>query len=233
MLLLAPFAFIMAAASLDVLLLGAGGREHAIALKLAESPKVKEVFVAPGNGGTATTHPKVSNLAIDSEDVPALLDFAKGKGVGLVVVGPEAPLVIGAVDQFTAAGFPCFGPTAAAAQLEASKAYSKDFMARHSIPTAKYGNFKAYEDAKAFVEAADFPVVIKASGLAAGKGVLLPTSKEEALAGLKEVMLDKAFGDAGDEVVVEQFLEGACLRVCLSVCLSASVSMRVTFIWTL
>jgi len=193
---------------MEVLLLGSGGREHAIALKLAESSKVKHVHVAPGNGGTATSHSKVSNLAIDSVDLPKLLAFAQEHKVGLVVVGPEAPLVIGAVDTFAAAGFPCFGPTAAAAMLEASKAFSKDFMARHDISTAKYGNFTKYEDAVAFVEAADFGVVIKASGLAAGKGVLLPTTKEEALAGLKEVMLDKAFGDAGDEVVVEQFLEG-------------------------
>ncbi len=193
---------------MEVLLLGSGGREHAIALKLAESAKVNHVHVAPGNGGTATSHPKVSNLAIDSVDLPQLLAFAKEKAVGLVVVGPEAPLVIGAVDQFQAAGYPCFGPTASSARLEASKAFSKDFMARHQIPTAKYGNFTKHADAVAFVEAADFPVVIKASGLAAGKGVLLPTTKEEALQGLKEVMLDKAFGDAGDEVVVEQFLEG-------------------------
>ena len=193
---------------MEVLLLGSGGREHAIALKLAESEKVTKVYVAPGNGGTATSHAKITNVDMASDDVPKTLAFAQEKKVGLVVVGPEAPLVIGAVDTFTEAGFPCFGPTASSARLEASKAFSKDFMARQNIPTAKYGNFTEHADAVAFVEAADFPVVIKASGLAAGKGVLLPTSKEEALQGLKEVMLDRAFGDAGNEVVVEQFLDG-------------------------
>ena len=116
--------------------------------------------------------------------------------------------VAGMKDTFSAAGFPCFGPSASSARLEASKAFSKDFMARHSLPTAKYGNFTNYDDAVSFINAADFPVVIKASGLAAGKGVLLPESKEEALQGLKEVMLNRAFGDAGNEVVIEQFLEG-------------------------
>ncbi|EWM26614.1 trifunctional purine biosynthetic protein adenosine-3 [Nannochloropsis gaditana] len=193
---------------MEVLVLGSGGREHAIALKLAESNKVTHVYVAPGNGGTAKSHDKVSNLDFDAVDLPKLLAFANEHKIELVVVGPEAPLVVGAVDTFAAAGFPCFGPTAAAARLEASKAFSKDFMARHGIPTARYGNFTKYEEAVAFVESADFPVVIKASGLAAGKGVLLPTTKAEALAGLKEIMLEKAFGTAGDEVVVEQYLEG-------------------------
>jgi formyltetrahydrofolate-dependent phosphoribosylglycinamide formyltransferase len=191
-----------------VLVLGAGGREHAIALKLAESRRVSHVYVAPGNGGTATSHEKISNVAISSEDIPRLIEFAKEKAVALVVVGPEAPLVIGAKDAFTAAGFPTFGPSAAAAQLEASKAFSKDFMARHNIPTARYRNFRSYEEAVAHVQSIDYPVVLKASGIAAGKGVLMPENKDEALKGLKEIMVDRAFGSAGDEVVVEELLIG-------------------------
>jgi len=196
------------AAPAPVLVLGSGGREHAIALKLSESPRVSHVYVAPGNGGTAKTNEKISNIAIGSEDEANLLDFAREKDVALVVIGPEAPLVAGLKDTMSAAGIPCFGPSASASRLEASKAFSKDFMARHQIPTARYKNFTSYEEAVAHVRSINYPVVLKASGIAAGKGVLMPENKEETLQGLKEIMVDKAFGAAGDEVVVEELLIG-------------------------
>ncbi|CAM9816164.1 unnamed protein product, partial [Choristocarpus tenellus] len=192
----------------EVLVIGSGGREHAIALKLAESPSVSHVFVAPGNGGTDGSGKNISNIDIGVGDTDALVTFATEKEISLVVVGPEVPLVEGIVDTMTAAGVSCFGPTAAAARLEGSKSFSKDFMTRNGIPTARYGNFTDFEAARAYVLAADHPVVVKASGLAAGKGVLIPTSKEEAVAALEEVMLQKKFGDGGDEVVIEEFLDG-------------------------
>ncbi|OQR98674.1 phosphoribosylglycinamide synthetase [Achlya hypogyna] len=189
-----------------ILLIGSGGREHALAWKLAQSPRAKHVYVAPGNGGTQAE--KISTVAIAQEDHDGLIAFAREKGVTLCIVGPEAPLVVGLADKMTAAGIPTFGPSAKAAQLEGSKAFSKDFMARHNIPTAAFRNFTKYEDAKAYVESIDHRVVIKASGIAAGKGVLIPTTKAETLAALREVMVDRAFGAAGDEVVVEEFMTG-------------------------
>lgn len=197
----------------SVLVIGSGGREHAIALKLVESPRVSHVYVAPGNGGTANGHPGMSNVGdVSISDHAALLEFVKGKGVSLVAVGPEGPLVEGITDAFEAAGVPCFGPSAAAAQLEASKAYSKDFMKRNGLRTAQYECFTDFEAACEHVRSVDYRVVVKASGLAAGKGVLMPETTEEAIAALEDVMVKKEFGDAGGEVVVEEFLEGEEVR---------------------
>jgi phosphoribosylamine--glycine ligase len=194
-----------ASAPTKVLVIGGGGREHALAWKLSQSPRVEHVFVAPGNGGMAS-EAGMSNAVVD---MSAVGDFVKANGVGFVVVGPEQPLVDGLVDELRVQGIPCFGPSAAAARLEASKAFSKEFMERSGIPTARFGAFTDYAKAKAYLDAAPFPkVVIKASGLAAGKGVLMPQTPAEAQVALKQVMVDHAFGDAGDEVVIEECLEG-------------------------
>jgi phosphoribosylamine--glycine ligase/phosphoribosylformylglycinamidine cyclo-ligase len=191
-----------------VMVVGSGGREMAQAVALAKSDKVGRVVVCPGNGGTASSHPKIENAAIKDTALDELVAFAKAEGASLVAVGPEAPLVIGIADAMAAAGIPCFGPTKAAAQLENSKAWMKEFFKRHGLPTARYQTFTDFDAAKAHVEAIDYPVVVKASGLAGGKGVLIPTSKAETVAALKTVMVDKAFGAAGDECVVEEMLEG-------------------------
>lgn len=199
---------------LRILLVGNGGREHALAWKLSQSPLVSHIFVVPGNGGTAGL-PGVTNVPLSAEDFPGLVAFAKEQSVNLVVPGPEAPLVAGIADYFkqNAEGVKCFGPSQAAARMEGSKTFSKDFMERHNIPTAAYKNFSDYQAARAYLDSVDHDVVIKASGLAAGKGVLIPTTKEEAHAGLKEIMLDKEFGAAGDEVVIEEFLTGDELSI--------------------
>jgi len=194
------------------MVVGGGGREHAIAVKLRESAKVKHVFCAPGNGGTAS-EPNMTNLAVSDGDVEGLVGAAREKQVALVFVGPEAPLCKGLADACAAAGIPCFGPSLKAAELEASKAFSKDFFAKYSLPTATFKNFKAseYEAAVQYVKdeyKAGRELVIKASGLAAGKGVLMPQSVDEATAAVKAVMVDKEFGAAGDEVVIEQLLIG-------------------------
>ncbi|KAF1809834.1 phosphoribosylamine--glycine ligase [Eremomyces bilateralis CBS 781.70] len=201
-----------------VLLIGNGGREHALAWKLAQSPLVSNIYCAPGNGGTASV-PKCENLPISGEDFPSLLSAAHTRDVNLVVPGPEAPLVAGVTDYFKvhAPLVLCFGPSKAAAQLEGSKAFSKDFMKHNAIPTAAYENFKDYDAARKYLDSVSHPVVIKASGLAAGKGVIIPTSKEEAQAALREIMVDKEFGSAGDEVVIEEFLEGDEISI-LSLC---------------
>ncbi|CAJ1437306.1 unnamed protein product [Effrenium voratum] len=196
----------------DVLVVGGGGREHAIAVKLRESPKVRHVFCAPGNGGTATEE-RMTNLPIGDSDVPALVAAAKEKAVALVFVGPEAPLCAGLADALQEAKLPCFGPTQKAAELEASKAFSKDFFAKYKLPTASYRTFKSgeHEAALKYLEAeysAGREVVVKASGLAAGKGVLMPQTLEEAKDAVKQVMVDKVFGAAGDETVIEQLLIG-------------------------
>ncbi|KAF1940103.1 phosphoribosylamine-glycine ligase [Clathrospora elynae] len=200
-----------------VLLVGNGGREHAIAWKLLQSPSVEHIYVVPGNGGTATLDPKVTNVSeVKDSDFLGLVKFAKEKDVSLLIPGPEAPLVAGIVDYFRENGgekIRAFGPSKAAATMEGSKTFSKDFMKRHNIPTAAYENFSAYDDAKAYLDTISHNVVIKASGLAAGKGVIIPQSKEEALAALKDIMLDKEFGTAGDEVVIEEFLEGDELSI--------------------
>eukprot|EP00002_Diphylleia_rotans_P031840 TRINITY_DN6634_c0_g2_i4.p1 TRINITY_DN6634_c0_g2~~TRINITY_DN6634_c0_g2_i4.p1 ORF type:complete len:786 (+),score=173.92 TRINITY_DN6634_c0_g2_i4:62-2419(+) len=192
----------------SVLVIGSGGREHCIAHTLAQSAAVARIFVAPGNAATAHA-PKLQRVPnIAAEDVDALLTFALANAVDLTIVGPEAPLVAGIVDAFQAKGLRCFGPSAKAAQLEASKAFSKDFMVRHGIPTAVYRTFQDFDHAWKFVQSVNYPVVIKASGLAAGKGVILPETKEEAQKALHEIMVDRIFGEAGAEVVVEERLTG-------------------------
>ncbi|KAG0638189.1 phosphoribosylglycinamide synthetase [Tuber brumale] len=198
---------------MKILVVGSGGREHALAWKLSQSPKAEAIYVAPGNGGTARGIKNVSNIDIDVGNFPALVEFATKNGIDLVVPGPEAPLVEGIEGYFRKVGIPCFGPSKEAARMEGSKAFSKDFMRRHNIPTAEYRNFTVYEEAKAYLEKVDHSVVIKASGLAAGKGVIIPASKREALAALKEIIVNKEFGAAGDEVVIEEFLEGDELSV--------------------
>ncbi|HKU88186.1 MAG TPA: phosphoribosylamine--glycine ligase [Steroidobacteraceae bacterium] len=191
---------------MKVLIVGSGGREHALAWKCAQSPKVSEVLVAPGNGGTAT-EPRVRNVDVAAEDVPGLVALAKREQVGLTIIGPEAPLVIGVVDAFQAAGLRCFGPRQAAAQLEGSKAYTKEFLKRHGIPTAAYATFTRDTFDPAWVRAQRTPIVVKASGLAAGKGVVIVDSADEAIA-TAESMFAGQFGSAGDQVVIEEFLPG-------------------------
>jgi phosphoribosylamine--glycine ligase len=190
-----------------ILVVGAGGREHALAWKAAQSPRVRQVFVAPGNAGTAL-EPGVENIDIGAEDVDALVAFARDNAVGLTIVGPEAPLVAGIVDAFSAAGLRCFGPSKAAAELEASKAFTKDFLARHRIPTARYASFTGVEAAEAYIRAEGAPIVVKADGLAAGKGVILAQTEDAAIAAVRDMLAGNAFGEAGHRVVIEEFLEG-------------------------
>lgn len=191
-----------------VLVIGSGGREHALAWKLAQSPHVQQVLVAPGNAGTANSG-KISNSAVSVNNHSILAQYCKDHNVGLVVVGPEVPLAAGIVDDLTAAGVTCFGPSAKAAQLEASKSFSKSFMDRHNIPTARWSSFTDPQDACKYIQDAEFPaLVVKASGLAAGKGVVVARDKDEACKAVLDIMKDKAFGSAGDTVVVEEQLEG-------------------------
>ena len=192
---------------MKVLLIGSGGREHALAWKMAQSPKVEKVFVAPGNAGTATEE-GIENIAIDAEDIQGLLKYALTNEIDLTVVGPEAPLVKGVVDLFNEAGLKCFGPTKGAAQLEGSKAFSKDFFARHNIPTATYGNFTDIDKAIAYIKRQGAPIVIKADGLAAGKGVILAETEDEAILAVRDMLAGNSFGDAGHRVVIEEFLTG-------------------------
>jgi len=192
---------------MKVLVIGSGGREHALAWKAAQSPKVKTVFVAPGNAGTAR-EPKLKNIALGGEDISGLVTFARENTVDLTIVGPEVPLVMGIVDEFRKAGLRCFGPTKGAAQLEGSKAFTKDFLARHHIPTAAYRNFTDIDAALAYVREQGAPIVIKADGLAAGKGVIVAISLDEAEAAVRDMLAGNAFGEAGHRVVIEEFLEG-------------------------
>lgn len=192
---------------MKVLVIGGGGREHALAWKAAQSPKVTQVFVAPGNAGTAL-EATLQNVAIAADDVAGLLAFAQEQQIELTIVGPEAPLARGVVDQFRAAGLAIFGPTQAAAQLESSKAFAKDFLARHQIPTANYGTFSDIADAKAYIIAQGTPIVIKADGLAAGKGVIIAQNEAEAFAAIEDMLSGNKFGDAGSRVVIEEFLVG-------------------------
>ena len=192
---------------MNVLIIGSGGREHALAWKVAQSNDISAVFVAPGNAGTATEN-KVSNVAIGVEDIAALVAFAQQNDIGLTIVGPEAPLVIGVVDAFAEAGLKCFGPSAGAAQLEGSKAFTKDFLAKHDIPTAYYGVFTDADKACDYIAEQGAPIVVKADGLAAGKGVICATTVEEAQAAARDMLIDNKFGDAGARVVVEEFLVG-------------------------
>ncbi len=192
----------------NVLIIGGGGREHALAWKLAQSDLVERVVVAPGNGGTATAGGKIENIAIPVTEIDRLIEFARDNNVALTVVGPEAPLTAGIVDRFTATGLRSFGPDAAAARLEGSKTYAKALMERIGVPTAAYRVFTDHTEALNYVRSVDHDIVIKASGLAAGKGVIVPGSRAEAEQALHRIMIDREFGDAGDEVIIEEFLTG-------------------------
>jgi phosphoribosylamine--glycine ligase len=192
---------------MQVLIIGSGGREHALGWKVAQNPQVNTVFVAPGNAGTAL-EAKLKNVNIQVEDIDGLVAFAKQNSIELTIVGPEVPLVLGVVDAFRAADLPIFGPTQAAAQLEGSKAFTKDFLARHNIPTAAYANFTEIEPALAYVRAQGAPIVVKADGLAAGKGVIVAMTLSEAEEAIKDMLAGNAFGDAGSRVVIEEFLDG-------------------------
>ncbi|WP_354623639.1 phosphoribosylamine--glycine ligase [Psychromonas sp. MME2] len=192
---------------MNVLIIGSGGREHALAWKAAQNKQVNHIFVAPGNAGSALED-KVTNVNIGVEDIDALVAFAQENHVELTIVGPEAPLVIGVVDAFRAANLACFGPTKGAAQLEGSKAFTKDFLARHNIPTAWYQNFTEIEPALAYVREKGAPIVIKADGLAAGKGVIVAMTLQEAEDAIQDMLAGNAFGEAGHRVVVEEFLDG-------------------------
>lgn len=192
---------------MNVLVVGGGGREHALAWKLAQSSKVERVYVAPGNAGTAR-EAKVENVAIDAGDVPLLAEFARSADIGLTVVGPEAPLVQGVADRFAEQGLRCFGPTRSAARLEGSKEFAKDFLARHGIPTADYRTFTTFNEARAYLDNAALPIVVKADGLAAGKGVTVARSREDALEAARDCLEEERFGEAGRRVVIEECLEG-------------------------
>jgi phosphoribosylamine--glycine ligase/phosphoribosylformylglycinamidine cyclo-ligase len=201
--------------SLNILVIGNGGREHAIVWKLAQSASVNQIFVAPGNGGTQVNE-KVKNvpeLSGSPKDFEGLAKFAVDNNINLVIPGPEQPLVDGISTVFQKIGIPVFGPSAKAAVMEGSKAFSKVFMDKHNIPTAKFKNFDNVEDARKHIESIDYKMVLKADGIAAGKGVLIPNTKQEALEGLKEIMVTKAFGNAGNEIVIEEFLEGDELSI--------------------
>src|SRR5258705_1376344 len=190
---------------MKLLVVGSGGREHALASKLAQTPKVQKVYVAPGNGGTATE----SGLEnVDITEIPALIEFSKKQSIYLTVVGPEAPLAAGIVDAFTAAGLKIFGPTRAAAQLESSKDFAKRFMVRHRLPTARHKTFEESQAAKAYVAEEGAPIVVKADGLAAGKGVVVALTREEANAAIDAMLGERRFGAAGARVVIEEFMAG-------------------------
>ncbi|MGL4487254.1 MAG: phosphoribosylamine--glycine ligase [Yersinia sp. (in: enterobacteria)] len=192
---------------MNILIIGNGGREHALGWKAAQSPLADKIYVAPGNAGTALES-GLENVDIAATDIAGLLAFAQTHDIGLTIVGPEAPLVIGVVDAFRTAGLTIFGPTQAAAQLEGSKAFTKDFLARHHIPTAFYQNFTEIEPALAYIRNIGVPIVIKADGLAAGKGVIVAMTLEEAETSVHDMLAGNTFGDAGHRIVVEEFLDG-------------------------
>ncbi len=192
---------------MKILVIGGGGREHALAWKAAQSPLADTVYVAPGNAGTAQEQ-GLTNVEISAEDIAGLCQFAQREAVDLTIVGPEAPLVAGVVDLFQAKGLKIFGPSQAAAQLEGSKTFTKDFLARHHIPTAHYQSFTEIEPAIAYIEANGAPIVVKADGLAAGKGVILAQTKQQAIAAVRDMLAGNAFGEAGHRVVIEEFLHG-------------------------
>lgn len=192
---------------MKILVIGNGGREHALAWKAAQSPQVDEVFVAPGNAGTSR-EANLTNVNISVTDIPALIAFVKENNVAMTIVGPEAPLVEGVVDRFYEQGLRIFGPTQGAAQLEGSKAFTKDFLARHNIPTAAYQNFTEIEPAVAYVKQQGAPIVVKADGLAAGKGVIVAQTEQQAIAAIEDMLAGNSFGEAGHRVVVEEFLSG-------------------------
>ncbi len=192
---------------MKVMIIGSGGREHALAWKCAQSDDVSDVIVTPGNAGTAA-EPGVRNVAVSADDIDALLELATVERIDLTIVGPEAPLVAGIVDRFEEAGLPCFGPSAAAAQLEGSKAFTKDFLARHDIPTGAYKNFSELESALEYIREQGAPLAIKADGLAAGKGVIIAMTLDEAEKAATDMLSGNKFGDAGSQIVVEEFLDG-------------------------
>ena len=192
---------------MNILVVGGGGREHAIAWKAARSGLVEKIFVAPGNAGTAS-EPKVENIEIKVTDIDGLIRFAVQKGIELAIIGPEAPLVAGITDAFNQAGLNCFGPTKGAAQLEGSKVFAKDFLSRHNIPTASYRVFTEPEPARDYICSGDVPIVIKADGLAAGKGVIIARTREDAVSAVEEMLSGKTFGEAGRRVIVEECLRG-------------------------
>jgi phosphoribosylamine--glycine ligase len=192
---------------MKILIVGSGGREHALAWKASQSPKVETVFVAPGNAGTALES-KLTNIDLSVEDIAGLLNFAQTEKIDLTIIGPEVPLVMGIVDTFQEAGLKCFGPSAKAAQLEGSKKYCKDFMARHKIPTAEYETFTDVDAAVSYIKKKGAPVVVKADGLAAGKGVIVAMTEAEAIDAVQDMLSGNSFGEAGSRVVVEEFLTG-------------------------
>ena len=192
---------------MQILVIGSGGREHALAWKSAQDESVTNVFVAPGNAGTAL-EPKVTNLSLDTNNFVKVENFCKEKFVELVIIGPEQPLVDGMADYLQSKGINTFGPSQAAAQLEGSKTFSKDFFIKYGIPTAGYASFNDYDSSKNYLDTIEYPTVVKADGLAAGKGVIICADKDEALAALDSIFKDQAFGEAGNRVVIEEFLEG-------------------------
>jgi phosphoribosylamine--glycine ligase len=192
---------------MKILIVGGGGREHALAWKAAQSDQVEIVYVAPGNAGTATED-KLENVAIGAEDIVALKAFAEKESIDLTIIGPEAPLCAGIVDEFQQAGLACFGPTKAGAILEGSKSFSKDFLKRHNIPTAEYDVFTEVEPAIEYVKSKPAPIVIKADGLAAGKGVVIAETEEDAITAINDMLSGNKFGDAGHRVVIEEFMQG-------------------------
>lgn len=192
---------------MNILVVGGGGREHALAWKLSQTPVAENVYVAPGNAGTEA-EPGLKNVAIAADDIGALLEFAKTNKIDLTVIGPEQPLVAGIVDRFYDAGLRCFGPGAEAAELEGSKRFTKDFLARFNIPTAAYGSFTDVESAIDYIRRQGAPIVVKADGLAAGKGVILAETEDEAISAVRDMLAGNAFGEAGNRVVIEEFLRG-------------------------
>ena len=192
---------------MKILIVGSGGREHALAWKAIQSPNVSSVFVAPGNAGTALEK-NIENIAINVDDIPALILFAQKESIALTIIGPEVPLVAGIVDAFTAANLKCFGPTAKAAQLEGSKTYCKDFMARYDIPTAEYQTFTEIQPAIDYINKKGAPIVVKADGLAAGKGVIVAETAQQAIDAVEDMLSGNGFGEAGHRVVIEEFLVG-------------------------
>ncbi|MFL2546312.1 MAG: phosphoribosylamine--glycine ligase [Candidatus Rariloculaceae bacterium] len=192
---------------MKVLIVGGGGREHALAWKAAQSPLIDEILVAPGNAGT-DREPKIRNVNLAADDIDSLVELAQTEAVRLTIIGPEQPLVAGIVDRFEAAGLTCFGPRSAAAKLEGSKSFTKDFLARHAIPTAAYETFDEVGSALEYIHSRGAPIVIKADGLASGKGVIVAATTEEAEAAVRDMLEQNAFGDAGASVVIEDFLEG-------------------------
>ena len=190
---------------MKVLIVGGGGREHALAWKAAQSPLIDEILVAPGNAGT-DREPKIRNVNLAADDIDSLVELAQTEAVRLTIIGPEQPLVAGIVDRFEAAGLTCFGPRSAAAKLEGSKSFTKDFLARHAIPTAAYETFDEVGSALEYIHSRGAPIVIKADGLASGKGVIVAATTEEAEAAVRDMLEQNAFGDAGASVVIEDFL---------------------------